>query len=50
LTATPTHGYDFVEKVLLVKPAGFQVTLDDIEKKFFSTAPAAGFARQQTFC
>lgn len=33
LEGTLTYGYDFVEKVPLVKPAGFQVTLDDIAKK-----------------
>jgi ClpP class serine protease len=50
VTANPTYD-DFVEKVSLVRPASHQVTLDDIAKKqFFSTAPAAGFARRQTFC
>ena len=33
LEGSLTYGYDFIEKVPLVKPAGFQVTLDDIAKK-----------------
>jgi len=33
LDGSMTYGYDFIEKVPLVKPAGFQVTLDDIAKK-----------------
>ncbi len=33
LDGSLTYGYDFIEKVPLVKPAGFQVTLDDIAKK-----------------
>ena len=33
LDGSIVYGYDFIEKVPLVKPAGFQVTLDDIAKK-----------------
>jgi ABC-type nitrate/sulfonate/bicarbonate transport system substrate-binding protein len=33
LDGSLTYGYDFIEKVPLVKPAAFQVTLDDIGKK-----------------
>ena len=33
LDGSLVYGYDFVEKIPLVKPAGFQVTLDDIAKK-----------------
>jgi hypothetical protein len=33
LEGSLAYGYDFIEKVPLVKPAGFQVTLDDVAKK-----------------
>jgi ABC-type nitrate/sulfonate/bicarbonate transport system substrate-binding protein len=33
LDGSLTYAYDFTEKVPLVKPAAFQVTLDDIAKK-----------------
>ena len=38
-------GYDFIEKVPLVKAAGFQVTLDDIGKK----NPKAKSAKPEQF-
>ena len=45
LDGTLTYGYDFIEKVPLVKPAGFQVTLDDIAKK----NPKAKTAKPEQF-
>lgn len=45
LDGTLTYGYDFVEKIPLVKPAGFQVTLDDIAKK----NPRAKSAKPEQF-
>jgi NitT/TauT family transport system substrate-binding protein len=45
LDGSLVYGYDFVEKIPLVKPAGFQVTLDDIAKK----NPKAKTARPEQF-
>src|ERR1051325_4399575 len=45
LDGTLAYAYDFTEKVPLVKPAGFQVTLDDIAKK----NPKAKSARPEQF-
>jgi len=45
LDGSLTYGYDFIEKVPLVKPAGFQATLDDIAKK----NPKAKSAKPEQF-
>jgi ABC-type nitrate/sulfonate/bicarbonate transport system substrate-binding protein len=45
LDGSLVYGYDFIEKVPLVKPAGFQVTLDDIAKK----NPKAKSAKPEQF-
>ena len=45
LDGSIAYGYDFIEKVPLVKPAGFQVTLDDIAKK----NPKAKTAKPEQF-
>ena len=45
LDGSLVYGYDFVEKIPLVKPAGFQVTLDEIAKK----NPKAKTARPEQF-
>jgi NitT/TauT family transport system substrate-binding protein len=45
LEGSLAYGYDFIEKVPLVKPAGFQVTLDDIAKK----NPKAKAAKPEQF-
>lgn len=45
LDGSLVYGYDFIEKVPLVKPAAFQVTLDDIAKK----NPKAKAARPEQF-
>jgi NitT/TauT family transport system substrate-binding protein len=45
LDGSLTYGYDFIEKVPLVKPAAFQVTLDDIAKK----NPKAKSAKPEQF-
>jgi len=45
LDGSLTYGYDFIEKVPLVKPSAFQVTLDDIAKK----NPKAKSAKPEQF-
>jgi len=45
LDGSIAYGYDFIEKVPLVKPAGFQMTLDDIAKK----NPKAKTAKPEQF-
>lgn len=45
LEGTLAYAYDFIEKVPLVKPAGFQVTLDDVAKK----NPKAKSAKPEQF-
>ena len=45
LDGSLVYGYDFIEKVPLVKAAGFQVTLDDIAKK----NPKAKIAKPEQF-
>ena len=45
MEGTLAYGYDFIEKVPLVKPAAFQVTLDDIAKK----NPKAKSAKPEQF-
>ena len=45
LDGSLVYGYDFIEKVPLVKAAGFQVTLDDIAKK----NPKAKTAKPEQF-
>jgi NitT/TauT family transport system substrate-binding protein len=45
LDGTLAYAYDFIEKVPLVKPAAFQVTLDDIAKK----NPKAKSAKPEQF-
>jgi len=45
LDATLSYGYEFMEKVPFVKPAGFQVTLDEIAR----TNPKAKQARPAQF-
>ena len=45
LDGSLSYGYDFIERVPLVKPAGFQVTLDDIVKK----NPKAKSAKPEQF-
>lgn len=45
LEGSVVYGYDFIEKIPLVKPAGFQVTLDDAAKK----NPKAKSAKPEQF-
>ena len=45
LDGSLTYAYDFTEKVPLVKPGAFQVTLDDIAKK----NPKAKTAKPEQF-